>query len=81
MLAKTIFYGSLAGGRLVALIIANVLAPQLMLIMSMIFCVVGGAALWVFGPYYIEALEVMIIICVIISNNCGAAWQINSRLK
>ena len=57
---KTILSWSLAGGRLVALIIANILAPQLMLITSMIFCVFGGSALWILGPYSIEALEVMI---------------------
>ena len=55
---KTILYWSLAGGRLAALIISNIMAPQLMLIMSIIFCVVGGAALWILGPYSIEALEV-----------------------
>ena len=77
--AKSILYWSLAGGRLAALLVANIMAPQLMLIMSMIFCLAGGAGLWILGPYSIEGLEVMINIILKCLWHCLA--EINSHSK
>ena len=55
---KQIFLWSLVGGRTAALLVANFMAPQLMIIMSIILCLGGGAALWILGPFSLAALEV-----------------------
>ena len=54
----SIFYSSLAAGRLAALFVARYMKPQDMLLISMVFCAVGGAALIFVGQYSLIALEV-----------------------
>ena len=56
--ATSVFYGSLAAGRLAALFVAGHVVPHVMLITSVVLCAVGGAALLFLGQYSLIALEV-----------------------
>lgn len=54
----SIFFCSIAAGQFAALFFARYMMPHIMVLTSMIFCVVGGAALIFVGQYSLITLEV-----------------------